>query len=137
MTEGLEGRDLLTGIIDMVEQNRPLRWISRATAVPTRDLKVIIRAAGYEAHDVRDLHMYDKAEWLIQDGASFNEVCRTIHCDPGFLRRWFPGQSWTAGGWNEQGGLMRELMRKQKEFERTGKIQNNRDAGFNLRSRQG
>lgn len=128
-----EGRDLLTAVVDMHEQNRPLRWISRATSVPTRDLKVILQTAGYTPRDVRNLQMYDKAEWLIQDGASFNEVARTIHCDQAFLRKWFPGQSWPATGDAEFGGLVRELMRKQREWERTGKIQENRDAGFNKR----
>lgn len=136
MSNEFEGRDLLTAIVDMHEQNRPLRWIARATGVATRDIKTVLQVAGFTSRDVRDLNMYDRAEWLIQDGASFNEVTRTLHCDAAFLRKWFPGQSWQAGGWGEQGGLIRELMRKQREFERTGKIQTNRDAGFNLRRDQ-
>jgi hypothetical protein len=133
MSKELEGRELLTAIVDMAEQNRPIKWIARSTGVKPLDIKVILKAAGVSSHDVHDLEKYDRMEYMIQDGASHGEICRTLKTDAKTVNRWFPGTAWDTGGWQDQGGLIRELMRQQREFERTGKIQDNRDAGFNRR----
>lgn len=129
----LEGRDLLTAIVDMFEQNRPTKWISRSTGVEPRYVNAVLHVAGYKSKDVHDLDRYDRAERMIHDGYSHKEIARTIHCDHRFLTTWFPGTQWPVGGAAEFGGLIRELNRRRVEFERTGKIQSNRDAGFNQR----
>lgn len=137
MNKVLEGRDLLTAIVDMAQRdNRPTSWIARSTGVDVRDINAVLRVAGLKSHDVHDLAKYDKLEYLVQDGVSHSEISRTLKMDHRTITRWFPGTQWDVGGWAEQGGLIRELRRKQGEFERTGKIQTNRDAGFTLRSQQ-
>ena len=93
----------------------------------------MLKVAGYRSRDVNNLETYDRAEYLINDGASHGEIIRTLNTSYQFLHRWFPGTAWASGGWADSGGLLRELKRKQREFDRTGKIQSNRDAGFNLR----
>lgn len=131
---GLKGRDLLTAIVDMHERdNRPVKWISRSTGVDARGINWVLKVAGFRSHDVHDLAKYDRMEYLVQDGVSHSEIVRTLKCDRKTIERWFPGSAWTAGGWAEYGGLIRELNRQRSEFERHGKIGRNRDAGFALR----
>lgn len=137
MTEGLEGRDLLTGIIDMHERdNRPTSWIARSTGIEVRDINTVLKVAGFRSRDVHDLSKYDRMEYMIHDGVSHSEIAKTLRMDHRTITRWFPGTQWSAGGWADQGGLIRELKRKQSEWERSGRIQRNRDSGFNLRSKQ-
>lgn len=117
----------------MHEAGRPVKWISRSTGVDARGINWVLKVAGYRSRDVHNLEAYDKAEYLINDGASHGEVIRTLKTSSQFLNRWFPGTAWDTGGWQHSGGMVRELKRQQREFEQTGKIQANRDAGFNLR----
>lgn len=136
MSNELEGRDLLTAVVDMHEQGRPVKWISRSTGLKPTAVNVILKAAGFKSRDVTDLGKYDRMENFVLDGVSHSEIARTLHTDHRTIERWFPGTGWTSGGWGDFGGLMRELHRKQTEFERSGRIQSNRDAGFGLRSKQ-
>lgn len=36
-----------------------------------------------------------KIEAMLDDGASYREVMRTLHVDDGTLRKYFPGRGWT------------------------------------------
>lgn len=136
MSNELEGRDLLVAIADMFDQNRPTKWISRSTGVEARYVNAVIHVLGHKSKDVHSLSRYDRAEQMIQDGYSHSEIARTLKCDHRFLTTWFPGSQWPVGGHAEFGGLIRELERQRREFERSGKIQNNRDSGFKLRKDQ-
>lgn len=128
-----EGRDLLTAVVDMHEAGRPVKWISRSTGADPRGINWVLKVAGYRSRDVHDLSLYDRAEYLLNDGASHGEIIRTLKTSSQFLNRWFPGSAWETGGWADLGGLVRELKRQEREFYQTGKIQGNRDAGFNKR----
>lgn len=130
MSDELSGRDLLTAIVDMHEAGRPVKWIERSTGVSPRDINAVLKVAGFRSRDVHSLEVYDQAEYLLNDGASHGEIIRTLKTSSQFLNRWFPGSAWATGGWADFGGLIRELNRQRTEFEQTGKIQSNRDAGF-------
>lgn len=41
---------------------------------------------------------YDRARDLIEDGASYGEVARTVGVEPKTVRSWFPGRGWESGG---------------------------------------
>lgn len=136
MSKDLEGRELLTAIVDMAEQNRPVKWIARSTGLTARDINGVLKVAGTPAHDVHDLTKYDRMEHMVQEGYSHSEIVKTLGGDHRTITRWFPGTQWAAGGWADAGGLIRELARKQREFERTGTIKDPEDRVYRGTQRQ-
>lgn len=52
-----------------------------------------------------------KAEQLLDDGASYREVARTLGLSQDRAPRWFPGRGWTSSQANELRALYRTLNR--------------------------
>lgn len=70
---------------------------------------------------------------LTNAGVSLNELRRTLGVDHRTVKRYRPGYSAFPVGGGGDAALVREANRQLREFERRGKIEGNRDAGFNLR----
>lgn len=83
----------------------------------------------------KDLLTRDPEKWfaleaLVESGVSYNEITRTLGICHKTVKRYYPGyKPFERGGGNE----IREANRKLREFETSGKIQSNRDVGFNMR----
>lgn len=133
MSNDFEGRDLLTAIVDMAEQNRPVKWIARSTGVDPRDINAVLKVAGVDGHDVHSLEKYDRIEYMVQEGYSHREIVKTLGGDHRTINRWFPGTQWKVGT-SEESALIRSLNKQFRELERTGKIQREPDSGWNKRS---
>jgi predicted transcriptional regulator len=70
---------------------------------------------------------------LTNAGVSLNELRRTLGVDHRTVKRYLPGYSAFPVGGGGDAALVRETYRQLKEFERKGRVESNRDAGFNLR----
>lgn len=77
---------------------------------------------------------WDQLSMLVRDQVSLNEIRRTMGVDPRTVKRHFPDYVPLPVGFSEEAAEIRETNRKLNEFIRRGKIQSNRDAGFNQRS---
>ena len=120
MSDALTGRDLLTAIVDMREQNRPSKWIARSTGVSPRDINAILRVAGYKSRDVHDLDKYDRLELMIYEGASHTEIARTLGMDHRTIQIWFPDTQWKTGG----GGWAAEIKKVEEKLRRMDRFGN-------------
>jgi len=76
---------------------------------------------------------WEQLRALVEDGVSLNEIRRTMGVDHRTVKRHFPDYQPLPRGGGGVAAEIREANRKLREFERRGKIQANRDAGFNQR----
>lgn len=108
----------------------------------TKLLKTFMRAlllledAGYEVTTVTltERQKREKLLWaLMEQGASLNEIRRTTGADHRTVKRLNPNYKPFPVGGAGDAAVIRETNRKLREFEKTGKVGRNKDAGFNLR----
>lgn len=82
------------GVIDRIiyhrRQNRPTKWIARATGVRIADIRVVLRLAGLPSKDCNDLEQYDRVEELVRAGAPFSEIRKITGMDWHRVTAWFP-----------------------------------------------
>lgn len=90
----------------------------RTHAVPSDiegiDLRKIVRMVHGIPDRVRATYetTYLRSRELLDDGASFGEISRTLGVGRDTLRRWFPGRGWTPNGSSSS-----MIRRAQKEME--------------------
>lgn len=70
---------------------------------------------------------------LVQAGVSLNQIRQTLGMDYRTIRRMFPHYKPFEVGGSPRSTDIREANRVLRELDRTGRVQKNRDAGFNLR----
>jgi hypothetical protein len=83
----------------------------------------------------RNPERWEQLRKLVDAGVSLNEIRRTMGVDHRTLRRHFPDYAPFERGGSGEAAVIREVSRGLREFERRGKIEGNRDSGFNTRGR--
>lgn len=83
-------RSLLARGLTVYEIGARLGVTSRTVERDKKDLKLTRRVAGWSVRE------YCLACIILTEGASYNEVARTIGRDPNAVKRRFPGRGWTG-----------------------------------------
>lgn len=82
----------------------------------------------------RNPERYEALKALVEQNVSINEIMRTLHMDHRTIKRHFPDYKPFEQGATAESNEIREANRMLNEFISRGKVQSNRDAGFNQRS---
>lgn len=81
----------------------------------------------------RDPERYALIKSLVDSHASLTEIRKSTGCDYRTVKRNFPEyEPWPVGGGGEA-AVVREVNRKLRELDRTGRVQQNRDSGMRPR----
>lgn len=83
----------------------------------------------------RNPERWEQLRQLVDAGVSYNEIRRTMGVDHRTVKRHFPDYAPFERGGSGEAAVIRETNRRLREFERRGKIEGNRDSGFNTRGR--
>lgn len=97
-------------ILALVREGLPSRVIAHRLHVSKRTISRVRQAAGLGV-ERRTASEDDKlrAKKMLEEGASYAEVARTIGFGPQHVKRWFPGYEWTVEQRNEMADMQRRL----------------------------
>jgi DNA invertase Pin-like site-specific DNA recombinase len=97
-------------ILALVREGVSAKVIARRLNVSIRTVSRVRVAAGLPAPS-KGASESDKlrAKELLEDGASYAEVGRTIGFHPQHVKRWFPGYEWTVEQRNEMADMERRM----------------------------
>lgn len=106
-------RDRVTRILDLAAEPRPANWIVRETGYSRKDVNAVLKVAGVSVGGADlDLSKYDWLEKMVEDGASIQEIRRTLGVDPRTVRRWFPGYRVGMVGHSAESKVLAEFIRR-------------------------
>lgn len=98
-------------VLSLTLEGLPVAQIAQRVGVSERQVIRDRRKAGV-ARQARAEFTYEevlRALELLEDGASYNEVGKTLGRDPGTVRRWVPGFNWTEDQRREHWETCRRL----------------------------
>lgn len=81
----------------------------------------------------KDPERWQALQELVAAGVSLNEIRRTLGVDYRTVRRHFEGYKPFEVGGGGEASVIREVNRKLRELDRTGRVQQNRDSGMRPR----
>lgn len=97
-------------ILELVSQGLSNRVVASRLGVSARTVSRVRCNAGMGAEKKTPSEDEKlRAKELLEDGASYAEVGRTLGFYPGHVKRWFPGYEWSVGQRNEMAEMQRRL----------------------------
>lgn len=64
----------------------------------------------------------DEMEAMLNDGASFSEVARTLRVSPETLRKYFPGMAWGRAQTDEYASMRQREIKAERLAKKRGKL---------------
>lgn len=103
-------------VVQLSEQGWSASAIAEELSIHTRSVQKIRTKSGWSTAKVTQTLEWQKlrAKRLLHDGASYQEVARTLSRSPSTVAAWHPGFQWS----NQKAGQAATLARKAKKVER-------------------
>lgn len=110
-------------IVTLLRERVPAMEISRRLGVNRGTVTRIRKSEGipsYRQKRVVSAERLERAARLLNDGASYAEVSRTLSMSTGTLRKYFPGMAWGRAQIDEYLSMVQESIKAEKRVAKEG-----------------